>query len=226
MKHCSKDILTSITNALSGFRDTVYLQDIIHVLTKLRNRFLKTTANLPMGSFDVSVAHLKVLINTDDKFNHGLVRSDICPDDRQNFRSLQKCYDDRVINALKLHVPGSEATVMYLNLCKKIHSAFLDKDLTPCERLKKIWHAAYFFRAWRLWALKNYKQINFITDEAYACIELNANGLIQLIKKMREAKSPEKFLPFLFTSQTCKEHFRMLRSMTSINWTRINWTRR
>lgn len=114
------------------------------MLTKLRNRFLKTTANLPMGSFDVSVAHLKVLINTEDKYNHGLVQSDICPDDRQNFRSLQKCYDDRVINALKVHVPGSEATMMYLNLCREVYSTFLEKDLNPCEHIRKIWYMRYF----------------------------------------------------------------------------------
>lgn len=232
MKFCTQPLLSSsIEEILNGGHQISYLQDIFHLLTKLRNRLLKQYVNLPMGSSQVSVAHLKVLINTVDKSVHGLVKTDICPDDRQNVKSLQKCFDDRVLNALKDHVPGSDATIIFLKYCREIYTAFYDTNLTPCERVRQIWHTTYFFRAWRSWILKNkntasigYNRKIFVTDQAYACLELNAYGLLDIIGKLRDLNLPEQFLPFLFTSQTCEETFRILRSMTTINWTRINFT--
>lgn len=232
MKFCTQTLLSSsIEDVLKSGCQVSYLQDTIHLLTKLRNRLLKQYVNLPMGTSQVSVAYLKVLIKTVDKSVHGLVRSDICPDDRQNFKSLQKCFDDRVLNALEHHVPGSNATIMFLKSCREIYSAFYSPHLTPSERVRKLWHTTYFFRAWRSWILKNknsasinYNQKNFVTGPAYDCLELNAYGLLDVIAKFRYLNLPEQFLPFLFSSQTCEETFRILRSMTTINWTRINFS--
>lgn len=55
-------------------------------------------------------------------------------------------------------------------------------------------------------------------------MEINAYALLHLIIKFRDEKSPELFLPTLFTSQTCESTFRQMRSMTTINWTRINFS--
>lgn len=161
MKRCAQPLLSSdfeqiLNSKNASGNETTFIQDTIHLLTKLRNRLLKLYVSLPMGSSQVSVAHLKVLIDSIDKNNHGLVASDICPDDRQNFKSLQKCFDDRVLKALNEHVPGSEATITFLKLCREISSAFLDTDLTPLERVRRMFHATYFFRAWRAWVSKNY----------------------------------------------------------------------
>lgn len=66
-----------------------FLQDIVHIGTKLRNRFLDSVIFLSIGKKVASVAHLKMLINCVPKAVHGLVYSDICPDDRQNYGSLE-----------------------------------------------------------------------------------------------------------------------------------------
>lgn len=204
-----------------------FIQDTIHLLTKLRNRLLKPSIHLPLGFTQITVSHLKLLIDTVDKNAHGLVKSDICPEDKQNFRSLQKCFDDRVLLALKDNIPGSEGTIMYLKMCRNIYTAFEDNELHPLERIRRIWQSTFFIRAWRCWILKQKKTYtlknNFITHEAYACLELNAYGLLQLIVKMRAAQKPEQFLPMIFSSQMCEDIFRKLRSMTSMYWTRINF---
>lgn len=100
--------------------DLSYVQDTIHLILKFRNTWLKPSVHLPMGLTQVSVSHLKMLINNVPKEVHKLVRSDILPDDKQNFRSLQKCYDECVLNALKLHVPESEGTIKLLKLMLRI----------------------------------------------------------------------------------------------------------
>lgn len=114
----------SITN-------TTYIQDTIHIGTKLRNKLLQPSSLIPMGTKQVSISYLKNLIKNVPKDEHGLVLKDICPDDRQNYDSLRKTSESRVLRSLQNFVPESEGTVMYLRLCKNITSAFLDRKLKP-----------------------------------------------------------------------------------------------
>lgn len=44
-----------------------------------------------------------------------------------------------VRDSLKEFVPGSEGTIMLLQLMKQIYDAFCDVTLTPLERVFKIW---------------------------------------------------------------------------------------
>lgn len=202
-------------------------QDAIHLFLKLRSRLLKMSTIYPMGDKQVSLSHLKFLINHFPKDVHGLVMSDVSPEDKQNYSSFEKITDPHVLDCLRQHVIGSEATVIYLQMSRLLCSPFFEKGLTPEERLERAYHGLYFFRGWRAWIQKsdayNTEQ-NFITSNAFACMEINAYALVQLIIKLRDQNSPELFLPTLFTSQTCEKTFRTMRSMTTINWTRINFS--
>lgn len=104
--------------------------------------------------------------------------------------------------------------------------------MLPEERVFKVWHALYFFRIWRKWVesyrstepLKYKLYDNFISENAFTCLELNAYGLLHLIKKLRNANQSHLFLIALFNSQPCENIFRQLRSMTTANWTKINFS--
>lgn len=202
------------------------VQDPIHVGTKLRNRLLRPSGFMPMGSKQVSVAHLKILIKEVPKGFHGLVSSDICPLDRQNFASLKKCMDLRTRNCLKHHVPDSEATIFYLQLCSEITSSYMEHDLMPLTRLELIFHAVYFLRIWRKWVMSSPYNLNynFISRNSYMCVEVNAESLLNLIKHFRDVGKPQLFLPTLFSSQGCENAFRQFRAMGTVNWTKINFT--
>lgn len=63
---------------------------------------------------------------------------------------------------------------------------------------------------------------NFISSNAYACIEVNGLALIKLIVSLRNR--PDLFLPTLFDSQTCEKTFGQLRSLGTINLTKINFS--
>lgn len=133
----------------------------------------------------------------------------------------------QVSEALKQHVFDSEATVVFIRLCKLIISTFLDTNLKPLERVYNIWHSVFVLRIWRNWirtsTIYNLKD-NFISENAHTCIELNALGLLHLIIKLRDAKKPEWFLTHMFDSQPCESTFRQMRSMGTINFTKINFT--
>lgn len=207
--------------------DMDYVQDMMHVCGKVRCRILNESAKLTMGSKQASVTHLKSLVSNVQKSVHGLNSTDIRLIDRQNIRSYEKMVDQRVIVALQNHVNGSEATVKYLQLCSDITSSYLDFEMAPLDRIFHMFRGVYFLRIWRNYitasrfhTLKD----NFITSNAYTGIEINARSLINCIKKLRDRNMPELFLPPIYDSQTCEKTFRLLRSMGTVNFTRINFS--
>lgn len=207
------------------------MQDTEHLGTKDRNRILKPSILLPMGTKAVSSSHLKMLIDTVPKSVHGLTIKDICPSDRQNFRSLEKVMQQKVYEALQKHIIDSEGTIMYFKICENMISSVIDDHLLPLERIQRIWHATFFMRAWRIWlstssaVASDYKlKDNFISDNAYACLEINAHNLIRIVRKFRDENKSDLFIPSLFSSQPCEEVFRQMRSMGTINFTKINFT--
>lgn len=210
-----------------GEKDFACIQDYVHIGTKLRNRLLKPGIILPMGNKLVTASHLKMLINNVAKGSHGLVLKDICPDDRQNYRSLEKVMQHRVSETLTANIIDSEATLMYIRLCSEVTSCIGDYTLSPENRIQKIWHVTYFLRCWRKWLKnqRNYKlSKNFISENAYYSIEINAHNIVKILQILKYQKRPDLFKPVLFSSQPCEEIFRRVRSMSTMNWTRINFT--
>lgn len=222
------DVLENIKNQAFN---SICVQDTIHIGTKLRNRLLNSSITLRFGDKIATPVHIKLLLDNVSKEVHGLVNTDIYTLDRQNFNSLQKIMSPRVLAALKSNIADSEGTVMFLELCEYITSSYLQKDMPTIDRLYKLWYAVYFIRCWRKWITMKPKmkysttlQHNFITSNAYSCIELNAHSLLKLIVKLREAKTPSMFQTTFFSSQQCEELFRRMRSMGTANYTKINFS--
>lgn len=203
------------------------MQDIIHIATKLRNRLLNPSIELPFGKHLISASHLHYLIQNINKDKHQLTASDINPKDRQNFGSLEKMMQLNVRNLLKQNVPDSDGTVLYLQLCDDIVSAFRDPHLSPIERVYKMWYSVFVLRGRRLFIQKsnNYTlQKHFITSNAYTCIELNAHSIVEVMVFLREINKPEWFITILMSSQPCEEFFRKIRSFTTTFSTQVNFS--
>lgn len=79
----------------------ICVQDTIHEGTKARNRLLNPSIVLNIGNRIASIVHIEILLKKVSKSIHGLTYSDILPEDRQNYYSLQKLMENRVIDALK-----------------------------------------------------------------------------------------------------------------------------
>lgn len=122
----------------------ICVQDSVHIGTKLRNRFLNSSIILQIGNQIASAVHLNDLIEKIAKEVHGLVKTDAYPEDRQNFKSLEKIMNDRVLAALKEHIVDSEGTIRYIELCRDITSAYLDENISVSERIFRIWKSILF----------------------------------------------------------------------------------
>lgn len=205
----------------------VQIQDSIHIGTKLKSRLLSPSMILPMGKYTANRGHLVELVRIASKDLHCLTMSYLDPKDKMNFRAVQIMTDPQVISLLRETFKDAEATATYLEMTRSILSAFRDKNLSALVRVQLIWKWVFFLRIWRQW-LKDHHGYsvshNFISLNSYYCIELNAHGLIHMIRKFRDQEEPHLFLPWLFASQGCEEFFRSARSMTSTHSTVVNFS--
>lgn len=206
-----------------------YFQDINHIGTKFRNFLMKTLKDrtkLPMGkSFYIRHEHLQHLFDHFPKDQHRLTGTCLNPVDRQNFNSVLRICDTIVIDLLKRHVKGSEATAKVLELLKYFLDAFMEISLSPLERIAKVWHSIFFIRLWRKFILLTKGltlKKNFLTFYCYTCLEQNAHSLIMVLLYLHRENRPDLFLPFLFSSQPCEEFYRKIRSMSPTYSTVVN----
>ncbi|CAM2729854.1 unnamed protein product, partial [Rotaria socialis] len=78
----------------------LFMQDPIHIATKIRNRLLSKLANLKMGDFSIDTKYLVELIKTKSKIEHNLMKSDLNPKDRQNFASCLRISSELVLDLI------------------------------------------------------------------------------------------------------------------------------
>jgi hypothetical protein len=108
-----------------------------------------------------------------------------------------------------------------------VKSSFLEKNISPLQRINKIWTVVFCLRYWRLWLTCDRVYTlgkNFISSNAYLSIEINAHSLLLLIRKCRAEKNPELLLPWLLGSQQCEKNFRQLRSLCPVGLNQPNVT--
>lgn len=135
--------------------------------------------------------------------------------------------DTKVVNLLRNEVVGGEGTAFFLEMVQSIIDSYMDTTLAPLDRIRKIWYPLFIIRIWKESVLKNKKyqlKENFLTMNCYACIELNAHALIQIMCYLKEADMDSFFLPHLISSQQCESIFRLLRSLTSTYSTVTNFS--
>lgn len=207
-----------------------YIQDTTHIGTKMRNFLLRTIKNarkLPFGRYFIQIDHLYQIQNRFSRDKHQLTNTALNPFDRQNFDSVLRICDSKVIELLKNHVNGSEATVMYLNILKNIIDSFMDDNLTPLERLHKIWYSIFIVRIWRKYIIDTDSLIlkdNFLSSYCYVCLELNAQSLVLLMLYLSEIDKPGFLKLNRLDSQQCEKFYSQLRSFTSTFSTKANCT--
>lgn len=204
------------------------IQDTIHIMTKLRNFFLKTKFQpelLPFGKFFIQQSHLEFLIENFSKDQHLLTHSVLNTMDKQNFESVLRIIDEKVTTMLKSSVPNSTSTVKFLEIIRNIMEAYMIEDLSPLSRIQKIWYSVFMIRIWRNnivnnenYSLKNF----FLTIYTYVCIELNAHNIVLCMLHLKNANAPHLFFPHLLNSQQCEAAFRQLRSFTTVYSTVAN----
>lgn len=204
-------------------------QDTVHLLAKLRTRLLTPSNLTVIGTETAGVAHLKYLVDQLPKERHGLSHQMINNKDKQNYQSIATLVGEDVESCLsevsvKIRATG---TITYLKIMRNIRDSTFDKTLSPIERIFLMWEVIFFLRIWKAWLKHNgYSETeNFITSNAYVCTELNAHMLIGIIYNIIKGYLPKECMRIWTTgSQGCEQIFRLLRSMTPVFSTIINFS--
>lgn len=191
------------------------IQDTIHIGTKFRNKMLNQS--MKFGTHVVSVDHLCALLKRATKEKHRLTEAIIKPKDRQNFDSVLRISNKRVIDLLGSQVEGSQGTVLYLRIIDNVLRSYLDLKLTALERIRAIWFGNFLLRIWRSDVMKRRGSLerSFITNNCYSCVEINAHSLILIILYLKEQGLDHTFCPELLGSQPCEGTFRQIRSIST-----------
>lgn len=197
-----------------------YVQDSIHIGTKLRNFLLRfLNKKIPFGpKYSIEIEHLYILLNTISKDQHLMTATTLNPSDRQNFSSVLRMCSENVIALLKSEIQNSQATVIFLQLMRDVLDSFMDTSLAPLVRVSKIWYCVFILRIWKKF-IKTHKKYtlkeSFLSSNCYSCIELNAHSLVLCLLYLKENNLPNWFVPHLYSSQACEATFRQLRSFSS-----------
>ncbi|CAF4551437.1 unnamed protein product, partial [Rotaria socialis] len=215
---------------MSGQQILLFMQDPIHVATKFRNRLLSEIASMKMGDYHVSIEHLINLIESKNKIEHNLIKSDICPKDRQNYASCRRISSELILQLLN-KMEDCKGTYIYLSLLRSIITGLIEKSTTIQERLYHVWSVVFTCRFWWTWLqysklklnyddndhekIDNIKANSFITKPTFWCIEINAHTLLYIVLLVIKRKLPIDALnSYLFSSQTCENTFRIARALS------------
>lgn len=142
-KNSERLSMSGIFKCGDNFEPPFDVQDYPHLGTKGRNTLLVTIENvekLPMGKYFIKMSDLDEIRRTVGKDHHFLTATDLNPEDRQNFASVLKICDEKIINYMKKNVKGSEATATYLQIVSDNIAAFNDRNLSLIERVERLWH--------------------------------------------------------------------------------------
>ena len=112
----------------------------VHIAVKLRCRLLKPSIVLPMGAY-ISSAHLKILVKLMGKDKHGIRARNLDFKDKQNFAAVEHLF---MASNLLNNFPDALGTKYYLEVSKVAVYSYLDKSISPEQRLEDIWYATFF----------------------------------------------------------------------------------
>lgn len=124
----------SFRNPTTEFTDKMlFIQDTVHIKTKMRIRFLQPSIVFPLGNYYVQVSQLMSLTKQYSKDKNMLTLSDLKPEDKMNFLLAKKMCSKKVLVLLP-EMTNTLSTPNFFNN-NYILSAFLDKNLTINDRI-------------------------------------------------------------------------------------------
>lgn len=98
---------------------------------------IKASGILQMGKRTVSVSHVRAVIRHTSTMEHGLTEYDLDMRDKINFNATEKLCSERTTKVMLEKVPSCEATLLYLELMRKMKDACLNPRLTLTALLRE-----------------------------------------------------------------------------------------
>ena len=108
-------------------------------------------------------------------------------------------------------------------LLGELIDSYLNREITPLERIKMSMTSFFFLRIWKEYITKMSEKYsdfvsvskNFLADQSFAIFTSLAESMVLLVKAHREYYSNYPFLPWMHGSEACEHFFGMARQIKS-----------
>lgn len=90
------------------------------------------------GNFKITRTHLNDLL-AHSKDKHGLTAADLNPKDKMKFAPTEKIMKEELIQFMEDNIPNCDGTAMILRCMQNIHQVFTNVNLSPKDRIFKLW---------------------------------------------------------------------------------------
>jgi len=93
-----------------------------------------------MGKYLIGAQHLHIVIDEDQ---HEIMQKDLDHRNRQNFEAVTHLASTSVLSLLE-QIPDAKGALTYI--LKNFIDAFLNKQFSPLQRIKKVWYKIFFLQ--------------------------------------------------------------------------------
>ena len=194
-------------------KGTFPFQDMFHNAKKLRNNLTYTESRCLALGLDISIEEslvmrwdyvYKLIIKNPQLLQH-------CSLSGLNFTDKQDPSLVADVSCLYKYFldAGYSALGMYLKCTHLLIEAFLDKSLTPEERIYKAYYTKSFFFQWSL--VMGVNSCHFISYQTYHDVCCCVDGLVLYLLTLMQLFPKAPVVPFFLGSDSCEQVFAFIR---------------
>ena len=194
-------------------------QDMIHCHKKLINHLDLTSRTLMLGKYMIHMNHIMLLVERQSAFDHGLSKSHVHRNDRQNWRICQDlsmikvtdCFE-KILKGSDGHAPDTSVlgTMLYLRLLHYYVDIFHSPILTLADRVRNASLVITFLGIWKNFIEKspvlNIKE-NFLTRETYSDTMISCHAAVSYVCFMRDNSPTIPCYLSEMGSDCCEKYF-------------------
>jgi hypothetical protein len=177
----------------------IHDQDYVHNIKKLVNHLFHASREMKVGPYTIHSNHLRLVYDTFDVVQHGLIQEDVIRTDRQNFRSAQRvcfvkvqnCLHQLIEGTIENHAPDAslKGTWMYLKLLWCYCEIFLSETTLLQDRIMYCSLVIHFLGIWHNHIQRRPGQNlakHFLSRQTYIDVLLSCHASVAMICCMRE----------------------------------------
>ncbi|CAB4482434.1 unnamed protein product [Rhizophagus irregularis] len=201
----------------------IRVQDPKHAKKTSRNAIMSGAHLLTLGS---STARFEQLLKLSNLSNSVMYHHDVIKLDRQDDGAAYRVFcSENLRNCHGTHniEEDMRGLFVYLFIMGELIDSYLNREITPLERIRMSMTSFFFLRFWREYVTNMSEKYpdfisvskNFLADQSFTIFISLAESMVLLVKAHREYYPNYPFLPWMHGSEACEHFFGMARQINS-----------
>ncbi|POG69476.1 hypothetical protein GLOIN_2v1427013, partial [Rhizophagus irregularis DAOM 181602=DAOM 197198] len=200
----------------------VRVQDPKHAKKTARKAIISGAQLLTFGISSVRYDHLLTLIKQHDSI---MYKNDVIKLDKQDDAAAYRTFCSANFKQCLTHdfqvKVGMKGTIIYLFIMGEIVDCYLNRTISPIERVRMAMTGYFFLHLWRFHITTLHQKYqdfvsikqNFLADQSFAIFSSLCESMVLLVKTHRDYYTQVPFLPWLHRSESCEHFFGVARQI-------------